>query len=76
MQIAYYYSFVDGSIFHTLNLASVSWVTYSQAHELVSPGGFFLGTTTNNIVEYHVVIGLLTEASSHGVDHLVVYLDS
>ena len=76
LQMDYCYGFVDGSSRHTMNLTSAAWVLYSQAHDFISLGGVFLGPTTNNIVEYHAVIGLLTEASSHGVDHMMVYLDS
>ena len=71
-----YYDILDGASFHTLNLASAAWLLYSQSHDLVSSRGFFLGPTTNNIVEYHVVIGLLTEASSCDDDYMVVFLDS
>ena len=76
MHMTLYYEFVDGASRHTLNLISASWVFYSQSHDLVSSGGVFLGPATNNIVEYHVVIGPLTKASSHGIDHMVVFLDS
>ena len=71
-----YYGFVDGASCHTLNLASTAWILYSQANDLVSSGGVFLGPATNNIVEYHVVIGLLIEALYHDIDHLVIFLDS
>ena len=71
-----YYGFANGVCHHTLHLALVTYVLYSQSHDLVSSRGVFLGPTTNNIVEYHLVIGLLIEASSHGVDHIIVYLDS
>ena len=71
--MTYYYGFTDGAILHTLNLALESWVLYSQAHDLVSSGGVCPCMTTNNIVEYHAVIGLLTEASSHDIDHLVIF---
>ena len=76
LQMTYYYDFVDGTNLHTLNLASTSWVLYSQANELVSSVGACLGITTNNIIEHHVMIGLLTEASSHDINHLVLFLDS
>ena len=72
----YFYGFADGSNGHTLNLASTVWVFYSLDHDLVSSGGFFLGIATNNIVEYHVVIGFLSEYSSHGVNNMIVYLES
>ena len=71
-----FYGFVNGAIHHTLNLASAGWILYSQDHGLVSSGGVCLGLATNNIVEYHVVIVLLTEAYSHGFNHMIVYLDS
>ena len=72
----YLYGFVYGFSHHTLNLASATWILYSQFHDLVSLGGVCLVPTTNNIVEYHVVIGLLIKYSSHGVNHIIVYLDS
>ena len=74
--MAYCYGFVDGASRHTLNIALAASVLYSHAHALVSSGGAFLSPTTKNIVEYHAVIGLLTEYSSRGFDHMVVYLNS
>jgi len=38
--------------------------------------GVCIGPTSNNIVEYTVVLNLLSEAISYGIDSLVVYLDS
>jgi ribonuclease HI len=52
-----YFGFVDGASQRTQNLASAAWVVYSPTDELVSLGGVFLGPVTNNIVEYHTVIG-------------------
>ena len=75
MQVAFY-GFTDGACCHTLNLASTAWVLYSPAKDLVSSGAVFLGPTTNNIVEYEAVIGLLTEAVSQYVHNLVVLMDS
>ena len=49
---------------------------YSQSHDLVSPGVVCIGLTTNNIVKYHAVIGLLMEAASHDIDHLVAFMES
>ena len=70
-----FFGFADGANRHTRNIASATWVIY-QFDEVVSSGGIFLGPTTNNMVEYHVVIRLLTQASSLGISHIVVYLDS
>ena len=70
-----FYGFVDGAFHHTLNLASTAWVLSSQTHDLVSSGAVCIGPTTNNIVVYHDVIGLLTETASRDIDHLVVFMD-
>ena len=71
-----FYSFADGACRHTLNLSSASWLLYSLAEDLVSSGAFCIGPTTSNIVEYRVVIGILTEAASQDVHNLVVLMDS
>ena len=68
--------FTDGARRHTLNLASDAWVLYSPAEDLVSSGVVCIGPSTNNIVEYEAVIGLLAEAASHDVRNLVVLMDS
>jgi ribonuclease HI len=70
-----FFGFADGASRHTRNIASAAWVIY-QFDEVVSSGGICLGPATNNMVEYHVVIGLLTQASSLGISHIVVNLDS
>ena len=71
-----FYGFTDGACCHTLNLTSDAWVLYSPAKYLVSSGAVCIGPTTNNIIEYQVVIGLLNEASSKDVHNLVVLMDS
>ena len=71
-----FYGFADGACYHNLNLALVSWVLYSPAHDLVSSGAICIGPAMNNIVEYEVVIGLLTEAASRDIHDLVVFMDS
>ena len=70
------YGFADGAFCHTLNLASAAWVLYSPTYDLVSSGEVCIGPATNKIVEYRVVIGLLTEAFSQYVHNLVVLMDS
>ena len=69
-------SFANGANRYTLNLASIAWVLYSPASELVSSGGVLLGPSTNNLVKYQAVIGLLTEALANDVREIRVYLDS
>ena len=61
---------------YTLNLASMAWVLYSPIGDLVSSGGVCLGPSTNNIIEYHTVIGLLMGALANDVRDIRVYLDS
>jgi ribonuclease HI len=70
-----YFGFADGTSQHTQNIASTSWVIYHSS-ELVSSEGIFLRSTTNNVAEYHVFIGLLPEASSIGINQLIINLES
>ena len=71
-----FFGFADGACRHTLNLTLAAWVLYSPAEDLVSSGAVCIGLATNNIIEYRVVIGLLTEAPSQDVRNLVVLMDS
>ena len=71
-----YYGFADGASRHTRNLASAAWVVYSPSGELTISGARCLGSATNNIAEYQAAIGLMTEALSSGITHLIVHLDS
>ena len=71
-----FYDFSYGVFHHTLNLASVAWVLYSLAHDIVSSGSICIGPATNNIVEYQAVIGLLTDFASRYIHDLVVFMDS
>jgi ribonuclease HI len=70
-----FFGFTDGASRHTRNIASAAWVIY-QFDEVVSSGGICLGPATNNMEEYHTVIGLLTQASSLGISRIIIYLDS
>ena len=49
---------------------------YSPTSEMVSSRGVLLGPSTNKLVEYQVVIGLLTEAPANDIREIRVYLDS
>ena len=68
--------FTDGSIRHTQNSASAAWVIYTPTGQVLSLGGVCLRPSSNNVVEYSVVIELLRDAISHGVQSLEVHLDS
>ena len=65
--MATFIGFADGSNRYTLNLASVAWVLHSPISDLVSSGGTCLGPSTNNLVEYHAVIGLLIKSMDNDV---------
>ena len=76
LELIIYTGFVDGASHHTLNLASAAWVIYESSGQLLSSGSTCLGPLTNNIAEYSAIIELLLDVVSHGIQHLVVYLDS
>jgi ribonuclease HI len=59
--------FVDSSNRHSQNMASVAWVIYSPEGQLVPSGGVCLEPSTNNVVEYSVIIEILHDVISHGV---------
>ena len=71
-----FYGSANGACRHTLNLASVAWVLYSLAQDLVSSGVVCIGMATNNITEYQAVTGLLTKAASRDIHDLLVFMDS
>ena len=76
MSITPYVSFTDGASRSTRNLSSVAWVIYDPTGELIDLQGICLGCTTNNVIEYSVVIELLTEEINLGIRTLLVNLDS
>ncbi len=51
-------------------------MVYSPIDELLSSRGVYLRPATNNVAEYHAIIGLLTEVISLGVTQLIANLDS
>jgi ribonuclease HI len=67
MESSVYLGFVDGASHHTRNMASVNWVIYSTKGQLVSSGGIRLETSTNNVVEYSIVIELLARRVLQGI---------
>jgi len=71
-----YIGYVDGASRHSWNLAFVTWVIYSPTRQLVSVGGVCLRETTNNFVEYTIVIELLRDDILHGIQFLHMFLDS
>ena len=76
MSITPYVGFTDGVSCSTRNLSSIAWVIYNLAGELIDLQGICLGQSKNNVVEYSVVIELLTEAISFDIHALIVNLYS
>ena len=75
-ELVAYIGFADGASHHTLNLASATWIIYEPYVQLLNSGSTCLGPSTNNIADYSAIIELLLDAISHGIQHLVVRLDS
>jgi ribonuclease HI len=71
-----YFGYADGASRTSWNIAFIAWVIISPTNDIVSSGGIYLGPAMNNVAEYNVVIELMTEASSLGIHHLIVCLDS
>jgi ribonuclease HI len=71
-----FFGFINGASRHTRRLASAAWVIFTPQGQLLSSGGICLGDTTNNVIEYSVVIELIHDALSHGISYLLVYLDA
>jgi len=53
---------MDGTIHRIQNLASIMWVIYSPLGQVITSGGTCLGPTTNNVVEYSIMIELIRAA--------------
>ena len=70
-----YVGFMDGASRHTQHSASTAWVIYTPMGQVLSSGGVCLWPSSNNVVEYSVVIELLWDSISHGVLSLEVRLD-
>lgn len=75
-ELVIYIGFVDGASHHTLNLASTAWVIYEPSGRLLSYGSTCIGPLINKIAEYSAIIELLLDTISHGIQHMVVRLDS
>ena len=76
MVVIPYVGFADGASRSTRNLSSAAWVIYNPNGKLVYLQGICIGRTTHNVVEYSVIIELLTEAIALNIRALIVNLDS
>ena len=71
-----YVGFIDGASRHTQNSTSAALVIYTHTSQVLSSGGVCLRPSSNNVVEYSVIIELLRDVISRGVLSLEVCLDS
>ena len=76
MEYSTYIGFMDGASRHTQHPTSTTWVIYTPMVQVLSSGGICLRPSSNNVVEYSVIIELLLDVISHGVLSLEVRLDS
>jgi len=72
----WYVGFSYGVSIYAEHLVLAAWTIYSPSHSLVHVSSLCVGATTNNQVEYNVVIGLLADALQFNICHLRVHLDS
>ena len=70
-----YIGYSDGASRSTQNLSSVAWAIFAPNGELVSMQGICIGRSTNNIVDYSVVVELLSNVILHGICDIVIRLD-
>ena len=70
-----YVGFADGASVHIENSTLAAWVIYAPMGQVLSSRGICLRPSSNNVVEYSVVIELLHDAISHSVLSLEVRLD-
>ena len=59
MESSIYIGFTDGVSRHTQHSASATWVIYTPTGQILSSGGICLWPSSNNVVEYSVIIELL-----------------
>ena len=68
--------YADGASHSTQNLSSATWAIFAPNNELVSFQGICIGRSTKNINEYSVLIELLFDAISFGINRIIIRLDS
>ncbi len=68
--------YTDGASKGNPGPAGAGFVLYDLDGKLIGEGSIPLGVATNNAAEYRALIAGLHEASSHGIQHLTVRMDS
>jgi ribonuclease HI len=70
-----YFGYANGSSHTSRNITFPDSVIISPTNDIVIFRGIYLGPATNNVLEYSVVIELLTKAPALGICHLIARLD-
>jgi hypothetical protein len=68
----FHIGYVDDANRSSHNVTSATWVIFSLSNEFLDSWAIFLDRASNNIVEYEVVIALMTNAYALGIRFLVV----
>ena len=68
--------YADRANRHTRNIVFAAWVIFPPNNELVSSRGIYLGLATNNVIEYSVLIKLMSQGIALSIHHFMVRLDS
>ena len=71
-----HFGYVDGVSRSTWNLSSTVWAIFDPHGDLVSLQVICISRSINIIVEYNIVVELLSNSISHCIHHLVIKLDS
>ena len=71
-----YVGYANGARHNTPSVAFATWIIFSLTYELLSSRNIYIGLAINNIVEYSMVIELMSEASTFRIHQLVLRMDS
>ena len=75
-QLGPYFGFSDGASRWSQILATAASAIYHPNRSPLYSNGVCISSTTNNQVEYDVVIGLMCDSLHRGIRHMHVCLDS
>ena len=71
-----YLGFAHSASHHSQNLVSFAWVIYTPQGQLVSLVCVYLQPSSNNVVEYSILIEILCNIILNVIQYLEVLLDS
>ena len=71
-----YLGYANDANYGSWNIASIAWEIFTPGNKVLSSGGTFLGFATINVAYDSTFIDLLVEASTLGIQWIIVKLDS